>query len=166
MTYYADLSEYVYLRGDEHRPGTVNVGWLDGAHPIDVAPPTEELLDALWAYCRVSVAQTRGLHLCELCPPGTPPNIDERNGERLLLGSSEIRVFDDGAIYAAPTLIYHYVAAHQYRPSPAFVAALLRGPAPPDPAYFQKLEALALQWNRTSSPRESGPLRPVVLRKK
>ena len=44
----------------------------------------------------------------------------------------------------APTLIFHYVQRHHYRPPQAFVTALLRGPAPPDPAYFARLQQLGL----------------------
>jgi hypothetical protein len=55
----------------------------------------------------------------------------ERNGEKLLLGSSEIRVFSrNGDIYAAPTLIYHYVNPHHYAPPGAFIQALNEGPVP------------------------------------
>jgi hypothetical protein len=58
-------------------------------------------------------------------------NDAEHNGEQRLIGSAEIRNFGtDGTIYAAPTLIYHYVAQHQYKPPVGFVGALLDGPNP------------------------------------
>ncbi|MCX7805518.1 MAG: hypothetical protein N3A38_10060 [Planctomycetota bacterium] len=38
----------------------------------------------------------------------------------------EIRVLGrDGKIYAAPTLIYHYVVAHKYRPPQEFIDAVM-----------------------------------------
>jgi len=52
----------------------------------------------------------------------------------------------------APTLIFHYVQRHHYRPPQAFVTALLRGPAPPDPAYFARLQQLGLEWDVTEEP--------------
>lgn len=43
------------------------------------------------------------------------------------LGSAEIRVkAKDGRIYAAPNLIYHYVAEHDYDPPKEFIEALLQ----------------------------------------
>ena len=49
-----------------------------------------------------------------------------RQGQENSLGSAEIRVKGkDGKVYAAPTLIYHYVAAHDYDPPKEFVEALL-----------------------------------------
>jgi hypothetical protein len=32
----------------------------------------------------------------------------------------------DGQLFAAPTLIVHYVDAHRYRPTDAFIDAVLR----------------------------------------
>lgn len=151
MTYYPDFSRYEYY-GVFDRPRTLNVGWLAREEPFDVAAASDELLDAVWRYCKVSVAQSRGIHDCELCP-GEYVTHAEYKGERLLLGTSELRVFDDnGDIYAAPTLIFHYVQRHHYRPPPAFVAALLRGPGPPEPAYFVRLQQLALEWDATEEP--------------
>ena len=47
-------------------------------------------------------------------------------GRETFLGSAEIRVQGkEGKVYAAPTLIYHYVAAHDYDPPQEFVEALL-----------------------------------------
>jgi hypothetical protein len=94
MTYFPDLSRYAYNRGMFDRPRTLNVGWLAREQPFDVAPPSDELLDAIWRYCKVSVAEMRGGHDCELCP-GEHVGHAEYKGEKLLLGTSEFRVFDD-----------------------------------------------------------------------
>jgi hypothetical protein len=151
VSYYADLSEYTYIELGI-RAGTQNVGWLAPDHAFPTASPGEELLDLLWRYCKISVAQTRGIHECELCRGGTVSSF-ERHGETLLLGSSEIRVFSStGAIYAAPTLIYHYVSSHGYAPPEAFLHALAQPPVPPDPAYSARLQQLGLAWNATSMP--------------
>jgi hypothetical protein len=108
----------------------------------------------------------RGVHACDLCDTPQSPYA-ERNGEKLLLGCAEIRVFsaessatsleraleraESGGlillrrspvpfnIYAAPTLIYHYVEAHHYCPPEDFLRALREGPQPPSPDYFDLL---------------------------
>jgi len=150
MAFFEDLSVYEYFHARYFRPGTKNVGWLGLGHEFNTAEPDEELLNVLWNVCKVSVVQTRGLHDCEFCPFGTSRHA-ERNGEGLLLGSSEIRVFSrEGMIYAAPTLIYHYVKSHKYRPPAEFLKALAEGPLPPSREYFQRLEELELKWNKTS----------------
>jgi hypothetical protein len=152
MTYYVDLSDYTYHCAAFYRPGTKNVGWLASGHKFEKAEPTEAILNELWNFCKVSVAQMRGIHECEFCSD-EHSYYAERNGEHLLLGTSEIRVFPkQGAIYAAPTLIYHYVMAHKYKPPDEFVRALVEGPAPPNQEYFDRLRELGLEWNWTSAP--------------
>lgn len=92
------------------------------------------------------------IHECEFCPVGNWHNA-ERNGERLLLGTSEIRVFSpSGVIYAAPTLFYHYISVHHYCPPDDFLYALQEGPQPPSQEYKDRLDALNLEWGMTSVP--------------
>jgi len=156
MTYYSDLSEYTYHNGMFWRPGTKNVGWLAVEHPFPQAVPSEHVLDRIWQFCKVSIAQMRGLHDCEWC--SCEAYRAERNGETLLLSTSEVRVFSrNGEIYAAPTLIYHYMKAHHYAPPEPFLAAVEHGPCPPDPAFFARLAELDLEWNPTS--KTAGPRR-------
>jgi hypothetical protein len=153
MAYFPDLSDYTYARWGVH-PGTKAVGWLAAGHPVPTSVPSEELLDRLWQFCKVSVAQLRGIHECDLC------NVEgvefvERGSETLLLATSEIRVFGTaGEVYAAPTLIYHYVAVHHFTPPDEFLRALQDGLAPPNPAYFDRIAAIGMEWNKTSAPAE------------
>ena len=154
MAYFKDLSNYEYDRSSVHLR-TKTVGWLARGHEFSSATPDEGLLDLLWSYCSISVAPTRGVHPCEFClAPGTFQV--ERHGKRLLLGAAEIRVFSQkGITYAAPTLIYHYVAAHHYKPPDEFLDALENGPRPGSQQYTDALDAAQLEWTRTSkgSPR-------------
>jgi hypothetical protein len=122
------------------------------------------MLEAVWQYCKFPVAQMRGRHECEFCWSQLPQPSDkasllaalrdhdnrvwrsERNGETLFLGSAEIRVFgSDELIYAAPTLIYHYISIHHYKPPEEFLRALKESPKPPDPVYLRRLKKLNLQ---------------------
>lgn len=149
MAYFEDLSDYIYAPGFV-RPGTKAVGWLARGHLFPTVTPDEKDLDLLWLYCSISVVDTRGGHNCEFCP-GHGASYAERNGQRLFLGTAEIRVFSrDGGIYVAPTLIYHYVAVHHYKPPDAFLRALREGPRPPSEEYFDALVRLNLEWSRTS----------------
>jgi hypothetical protein len=146
MTYFTDLSDYEYFE-DYIRPNTINVGWLAKDHCFKKNPPTESDLDLVWDMCRVLVAKTRGLHRCEFCD-SNEHMVSERKGTSLLLGASEIRVFSpDGTIYAAPNLIFHYMAIHQYEPPPQFLYALRNGIKPLTEQYFQRLKGLDLEYN-------------------
>jgi hypothetical protein len=150
MAHFEELSEYAYDL-EFARQGTKAVGWLARGHSFPTSPPSDEILDLLWIFCSTSVALQRGGHACEFCPSGSA-YLSERNGKRLLLGAAEIRVFsEDGLIYAAPTLIYHYVLVHHYQPPDEFVEALRKGPRPPHREYFECLEKLGLKWSATSS---------------
>jgi hypothetical protein len=162
MTYIPDLSEYNYARSDFYRPVAKAVGWLSREHKFETALPTDELLDLIWQYCKFAVARMRGFHICEFCPTSLwaahdPVSVLEgqrgpdrlrcatRDGEDLVLGSAEIRVFGkDGLIYAAPNLIYHYVSVHRYKPPDEFLEALKTRPSPLDPEYRARLEKLNL----------------------
>ena len=151
MTYFRDLSGYTYL-SQFARPNTTAVGWLSSAHGFPKSPPSDEFLDHLWAFCSISVAQARGTHLCGFCPSEWSSPVFERSGQKLCLGSAEIRVFsEDGYIYAAPNLIYHYVCTHHYQPPDGFVEAVRKGPRPPNHEYFERLETLGLEWRPTSN---------------
>lgn len=152
VTYFADLSDYRYNR---HGLGLAppglqkNVGWLEKEWPFETTEPDPTLLDLLWEYCEVSIAQMRGLHPCNFC--GTDQVVASRNGKRLLLGSAEIRAIapDQLVVYAAPNLILHYVETHRYRPPRSFVDALRDGTRPCTPRYRDILTGFDLEITST-----------------
>jgi len=147
MAYYRDLTGYDYFP-EGFRPGTLNIGWLSAEYEFRQAEPAPEFLERLWRFCTVSVMQSGGVDMCELCE--VPKQDVSHSDKVLLLGSAEIRVFSLGAeIYAAPTLIYHYVSLHRYSPPDKFVQAVLEGPSPPDRDYLEKLKQLELDWDWT-----------------
>jgi hypothetical protein len=114
MAFFEDLTPYTYLHPEEERSGTVNVGWLDRRHPFPTGPTSARFRAQLLWLCRRRVKRTRGLHRCEFC-----------QGRDRSHGSAEIRVCGGDRVYAAPELVYHYVAAHGYLPPAGFVAAVL-----------------------------------------
>ncbi|WP_157068849.1 hypothetical protein [Sandaracinus amylolyticus] len=143
MTWFEDLTPYSYFEimpigwsetgppgsrpehlfghgGDErctYSDPEVNVGWLDAAHPVPTARPSPRFVALLTTMCESDehrLHQTRGHHGCPFCDLRSP------------VASAEIRVQGDGVVYAAPTLIAHYVAHHSYAPPQAFVDAVLR----------------------------------------
>jgi hypothetical protein len=150
MAYIADLSDYPY--GDDCQLARAKaIGWLDHGQPFPTSPPDAAMLDRLWKFCQTSVAQTRGWHQCTFCDGAVGVEV-QRDGQTLLLGTAEIRVFSaTGQVYAAPTMIYHYVAVHHYAPPGEFVSALFDGPPPSSARYFELLRIYGLEWNPTST---------------
>lgn len=121
MAYFPDLSPYTYFppRWNEHVGDgpLLNIGWLDVAHPFTTfpdgvpVPVPAGFLDRLRGLPR-SMA-TRGWHRCPFCAGGPS-------------GSAELRVAGpDGTVYAAPTLLIHYVEVHGYAPPPEFIEAVM-----------------------------------------
>lgn len=149
MSYFEDLTRYSYAEGCED---AYNIGWLAHGHDFKVTDPGEDDLNKLWEICKVSIRQTRGLHGCDFCSSGFPI-VAERHGARLLLGGAEIRVFSPaGVVYAAPTLLFHYMSIHHYCPPDEFLHALRYGDIPPSDRYFRWLRGVGLEWGATFEP--------------
>ncbi|MFG2824625.1 hypothetical protein ACGFX4_34990 [Kitasatospora sp. NPDC048365] len=144
MTHHPDLSPYnpslpeIVADGLYHATFAptyrrTRIGWLGAGHDYPVGPSPDgfrtRLLDIVR---RQTVNATRGFHVCELCPRGRSRAsmlAVEHNGDTVHLGNSEIRVPGaPGEVFAAPTLIAHYVAVHDYLPPAPFVDAVLHCP--------------------------------------
>jgi len=139
MTWYPDLSPYVYwlgVSGAGHEPPSdaLNVGWLDGSQPFPTGDPAPAFVERLLYLCvRRRENLTRGWHLCQMCPRGADLDVHglddpasvTLDGEPHFVGDGEIHVPALGATYFAPNLIIHYVTEHRYAPPEAFVAAVL-----------------------------------------
>ncbi len=111
------------------------VGWLRRGQPFNSGALPQEFPAALLRFCldQHTVCARPGSLPCPLC--GERPQPLQAAGDGPLggvaqLGVAEIRVLGRDDIFAAPTLIYHYVTAHGYRPPDVFVQAVLHGPQP------------------------------------
>jgi hypothetical protein len=132
VTYFADLSPYSYGLDGRHdhlveQPDAVNVGWLGTGHEFPAGQAPGWLVPGiLKLVAGARVNQTRGYHVCDLCQCSRLPPIEmELDGRKEALGDAEIRARGaDGTLYAAPSLIAHYVAEHGYRPPDGFIEAI------------------------------------------
>ena len=126
MPYIPDfqVDETYYGLSPETYP-VVRIGWLDAEHPFPKGTVSAEFRSRL-LHSLLSVAKpTRGSQQCMFCdnPPFSMPV--EVNGKEIRMGTAEVVVAgQDGVIYSAPNLIYHYVDQHGYLPPERFVAAL------------------------------------------
>ena len=117
MSYFADLSPHTYT--PTHGVEVLNVGWLDRDFPFAAGKSSPEFHEALRRLCENPIRLHRGYHVCQFCPQAV-----QDHGARI--GNGQIRIQGlDGTWFSAPTMVYHYVEAHQYMPPPAFVAAVL-----------------------------------------
>ncbi|NJQ16050.1 DUF7919 family protein [Streptomyces bohaiensis] len=124
MTHYEDLTPYEY--DDEPLPGGVNIGWLSKQHPYRHGRTPEGLVEALAHLAKDSKNRYRGYHHCELCSSFEEAEQSARR-EGLFMGNAEIHIpGGSGITYVAPTLIVHYVEAHEYLPPDAFIDSTLR----------------------------------------
>jgi hypothetical protein len=114
MAFFEDLSPYCYRHPEREQAGTVNIGWLEAAHPFSAGETSVEFQDKLKQICLTPVNQTRGFHSCGFCHGRDRPQ-----------GSAEIRVQGVNKVYVAPSLVHHYVVQHGYKPPQEFIEAVL-----------------------------------------
>jgi len=138
VTYFPDGAPYTYKVAGapytvfEDSSQVICVGWLDAGHPFPTGAVDEDFLAALRYLCvNHQAVVTRGFHECNLgdctARPSWPLIMLRFDDHEAPLGIAEIRVEqENGVEIAAPTLIYHYVTDHQYRPPDYFVDAVLR----------------------------------------
>ena len=118
--YYPDLSQYNYIEDEDN---TLNIGWLDVNHPFLKGALSDTFTERLILFRQYIVRdENLGPHKCHFCGK--------------YRSSGELRVFGrNNTIYAAPTMIIHYVVEHNYFPPQEFIDAVLHGPHPPSQEY-------------------------------
>ena len=123
MTHFEDLSKYTYSK-DNRR--ALNVGWLGEGHSFPIGHVESEIFDSLLELVDSPMNIMRGLHNCEFCDADSPVTVLSTSGERKVrVGVGEIRVRGrDRIAFAAPTLIVHYIDAHNYLPPQRFLDAV------------------------------------------
>jgi hypothetical protein len=139
MAFFADLTPHTYApTGDLN---ILNIGWLDEGRPFSVGPTSKEFRKALLELCQCPIIRHRGFHRCCYC----------RSSRQDRSGNGQVRVLSPTGIwYAAPTLVHHYVSAHEYRPPDDFVKAVLSPMAVGiDYGWYPKVDALLLKNRRT-----------------
>lgn len=125
MATYPDLSPYEYMESDIRM---VNIGWLGRESSYPTGPIDGKYRMELLRRAADPANLMRGMHDCEFCDEESPIEIGgvEDIPDQVWLGNGEIHVTgDDGVVYAAPTLIVHYIDRHGYSPPEQFLKALV-----------------------------------------
>jgi hypothetical protein len=114
--YFDDLSSFTAEHlGDPKQ--AVTVGWLENGYPFKTGPVPRPLLSKLRKLAEDPKNPMWGFHECDICTTARR-NRPQGNGEIHVVSS-------DGTIYVAPTLIVHYIKAHNYLPPEEFIEAVL-----------------------------------------
>lgn len=122
--YIEDLDQYEGC--DDYERFGMNplaVGFLQRNQRFETGNTSSKALAKLLQFCgsRWTVCAIPRPRNCPLCNERVTVEIA---GESVVLGSAEIRVIGTNDIFAAPDLLYHYVAAHNYALPPEFSDAL------------------------------------------
>ena len=125
MAVFDDLSPYD--ENDTTGPA-LRVGWLGRGSSFPTGEIDPGVVDNLIRLAATPVNLMRGLHYCEFCDAESPIRIATPFGPkgRVALGNGEIHVrHASGQLYVAPTLVIHYITAHDYLPPAEFREAVL-----------------------------------------
>lgn len=129
MSYYADQSSCSYFECNQPEK-LIAVGWLDPAEPfnqgrvsVNFFSKLSELLANPW-----QPVIAMGRHECDFCRFSGGPAVFRLDNFEVQLGASNVFIPANGFLYAAPSLILHYIDSHGYSPPEDFQRAVLACP--------------------------------------
>jgi hypothetical protein len=128
----------------------LSIGWLQEGVPFDKGLVSKEFFEVLvtlfvdpW-----QPAVAAGWHECPFCRFSRGPRSLCFGKQTVSLGISNVFVPGRDMIYVAPSLILHYIDAHEYRPPDEFVDAVLECPDMRSMAYLKALRARGYSLQR------------------
>jgi len=142
VTYFPDLAPCEYFSFFDSAKVRA-VGWLDGTHSFPTGPIDTDLLLRLFILAESpwEPGTFMGYHTCELCTqPDSYITPVVFEGRRLLVGVHNLFVPGDSVVYAAPSMILHYILVHGYRPPDEFAAAIRACPGMMTPEYVDAMK--------------------------
>ena len=142
MAWYEDLARCDYFDRRHKGAALLATGWLGRGHAFETgsvdAEDFDRLVDLLvqpWQPCFFL-----GYHDCELCNEADGPHSFEHDGRRIDIGTSNLFVPTPGLdVLVAPSMVIHYIQAHDYRPPEVFLQAVRECPPMGSRAYFRAI---------------------------
>ncbi len=140
MAYYPDLSPCDYF--GRWQDVLRAVGWLDPEHPFATGSSSRSFFGALvrllsdpW-----QPAAAGGRQPCPYCRFTGGPTELRFDDVTVRVGANNLFIPGDDDVYVAPSLIAHYVDAHDYCPPPVFQRAVLNCPEMRSFAYLKAMK--------------------------
>jgi hypothetical protein len=138
MSYYLDLSPCLYF-GKAKSDKLVAVGWLDSEHSIPTGASDERFLDKLFDLLVKPWAPMYFLGYAD-CPFCTLDSYGiVYKDKKIVVGALNLFVPGHGFLYTAPSMIAHYILAHNYAPPQEFCDAVLHCPPMRSLEYFEAI---------------------------
>ena len=138
VAYYPDLSPCPYF-GKAAIDKLVAVGWLDEAHPYPQDEVSESFLTKLFDLLVRPWAPSYFMGYAE-CPFCAMDGYGVRyKDKKIVVGAFNLFVPGAGFLYAAPSMLAHYILTHNYAPPPQFQQAVLNCPPMGSPEYYQAI---------------------------
>jgi hypothetical protein len=144
MAHYADLTPCDYFT-PHHEGKLLAVGWLArrrtysrGEVSTDVVARIHQLLVNPW-----DPGGFLGWHDCDFCRVSTGPQQVTLNNVSVHLGINNLFVPSADRLLVAPSLIIHYIDAHEYSPPPEFCDAVLACPEMRSMDYLKLIRKVA-----------------------
>jgi hypothetical protein len=108
----------------------IAVGWLSGRYNYTRGPVKDAFVQALFRALKNpwQPAANGGHHQCEFCRITGGPRELEYGGITISVGNANLYVPAPGYVFCAPSLIAHYIDAHEYAPPDAFQQAVIECP--------------------------------------
>jgi hypothetical protein len=156
MNYITDLSPCAYFCDSEK---LIAVGWLEKGKPYRTGNVDEaffarliELLIGPW-----QPGVFGGFHSCDFCRFSAAPPGVHYEGQFVSTGHANLFVPGEGVLYAAPSMIAHYIVAHEYAPPELFCEAVMRCPPMHSMDYLKALlKSSPTEFKRLFLPTERG----------
>lgn len=145
MAYYPDLDRCDYFDIGNDELDVLAVGWLAAGRPFSQGPVLPrlvvrlyDLIETIWDPVRF-----RGRHDCGLCV-ARPMTMRDGHGREVGVGWTNLFVpaLDGGQLFAAPSLVLHYVVDHGYCPPESFQTAVMACARTDDIEYFRRIRPL------------------------
>jgi hypothetical protein len=144
MATFNDLTPLTYLGRWEDR--LLAVGWLGAGHEYTTGTVSEAFFAALvrlladpWQ----PVVAT-GRAVCGFCRFSGGPSQLSYAGSMVPLGVANLYVAGDDKVLVAPSLVAHYIDAHEYKPPTVFQEAVLASAPMKSISYLRDMKARGL----------------------
>jgi hypothetical protein len=148
VTFFKDLDSCSYFGKWEEL--LTAVGWLEDGNDFAKGTVREDFFTALVRLCAepwqpVAVA---GRQPCPFCRFTKGPGQLLYGGMTVALGAANVFVPGVDRVFVAPTMIVHYIDAHEYAPPPEFQDAVMRCPGMKSFAYLKAMKARGITVSR------------------